>query len=772
MTTPIQITVTAQAQAAQANLSQFFTDLQGNINLARNGLGQLSSELTATGAGIGSNRMALMELGHSARSIAGGLAAGMSPWRLAMMEAPRLTQAFGEANSDLRAKIVRLLPILGGVAAAIGVGVVAWKAFHAEQERIIEQTNQLADAFKELPKVLDQVNAASRAGVLTPADRDRLLGMMGLNVNAGKPITALGPMINPGAATPQYNAQPPARFDMTQLGLPDKFDLQSTQEEMYKLGILVKEIGKDNKPSYFLNPEIAQLEELAKMREQDSVAMASGADKQIAIAKRVHDEQLKTFEEDLAAAENFRQQLLNKLSAAEGNAPLQAAIKTEMAQYDPAKFADMRKQFDQEYANKIADIQQKAQDEKVRQQIESANKAQTQAKADAANDLRSIEDQITAMENKAGELRGQQYQAEYKLRIDAAQQAYFSGEIGEDDYTHHVAEAAAKRAEAEKEYHQALQRTIDLQNQLARGKAENALVAIDQNPNLTEDQKREQSIPVYQEQLGQVNTEIGQQAAVAWNASNINDRLQAQMKLLQLQREQLQLENELRRAQTDGSWQTLYTQNLIKIQNTWGQLKDNLVNGSFREVQDGIRSFASALTSVVLGTKDAGAAFAQMGIQMLASFIEMITEQILWAEVAIPILTALGVLSGGTTAAAGAGVTTAAVVGTITTVTGMMGFAAGGRPPIGVPSIVGENGPEVFVPDVAGTIIPNHQLQSMSIQPGGAAAAPGVSGSDPNIHLVVVNSQEEYRKFMESNAGKKITIHHVGSSKNELGIPQ
>lgn len=34
-------------------------------------------------------------------------------------------------------------------------------------------------------------------------------------------------------------------------------------------------------------------------------------------------------------------------------------------------------------------------------------------------------------------------------------------------------------------------------------------------------------------------------------------------------------------------------------------------------------------------------------------------------------------------------------------------FAAGGTPPVGVPSLVGENGPELFVPRTAGTILPN-----------------------------------------------------------------
>jgi lambda family phage tail tape measure protein len=46
---------------------------------------------------------------------------------------------------------------------------------------------------------------------------------------------------------------------------------------------------------------------------------------------------------------------------------------------------------------------------------------------------------------------------------------------------------------------------------------------------------------------------------------------------------------------------------------------------------------------------------------------------------------------------------------------GLLGgfFADGGEPPVGVPSLVGERGAELFVPRTAGTIIPNNQLSSM-----------------------------------------------------------
>ena len=39
-----------------------------------------------------------------------------------------------------------------------------------------------------------------------------------------------------------------------------------------------------------------------------------------------------------------------------------------------------------------------------------------------------------------------------------------------------------------------------------------------------------------------------------------------------------------------------------------------------------------------------------------------------------------------------------------------LGFANGGRPPVGRPSIVGERGPELFVPSSAGQIIPNNKM--------------------------------------------------------------
>ena len=62
-----------------------------------------------------------------------------------------------------------------------------------------------------------------------------------------------------------------------------------------------------------------------------------------------------------------------------------------------------------------------------------------------------------------------------------------------------------------------------------------------------------------------------------------------------------------------------------------------------------------------------------------------------------------------------------------------MGFANGGSPPVGKPSIVGEKGPELFVPSSSGKIVPNHELGgggSVNVTVNVDASGTDVQGDD------------------------------------------
>lgn len=82
---------------------------------------------------------------------------------------------------------------------------------------------------------------------------------------------------------------------------------------------------------------------------------------------------------------------------------------------------------------------------------------------------------------------------------------------------------------------------------------------------------------------------------------------------------------------------------------------------------------------------------------------------------------------------------------------GLLGFAGGGRPPVSQPSIVGEKGWEMFVPDQAGTILNHDQavqmlagLQSVDLSAPGIPASQfsggaGLSGGAGGSNSVVTN---------------------------------
>ena len=59
-------------------------------------------------------------------------------------------------------------------------------------------------------------------------------------------------------------------------------------------------------------------------------------------------------------------------------------------------------------------------------------------------------------------------------------------------------------------------------------------------------------------------------------------------------------------------------------------------------------------------------------------------------------------------------------------------FANGGKPPVGRPSIVGERGPELFVPSRAGTIVPNHAMGGANVTVNVDASGSSVQGNGPN----------------------------------------
>lgn len=67
-------------------------------------------------------------------------------------------------------------------------------------------------------------------------------------------------------------------------------------------------------------------------------------------------------------------------------------------------------------------------------------------------------------------------------------------------------------------------------------------------------------------------------------------------------------------------------------------------------------------------------------------------------------------------------------------------FADGGDPPVGKVSVVGEKGPELFVPRTAGTIVPNHALAGM-----------GSTTNVTNNYINAIDAKSFEQRLLESN---------------------
>jgi len=124
-------------------------------------------------------------------------------------------------------------------------------------------------------------------------------------------------------------------------------------------------------------------------------------------------------------------------------------------------------------------------------------------------------------------------------------------------------------------------------------------------------------------------------------------------------------------------------------------------------------AMSSAITGLIDGTKTAKEAFGDMFKNIGKAFIDMATKMIAKALM----MKVLGILNPGGGAAAPA----LPKFGP--------GFAEGGRPPLGQISVVGERGPELFVPDSAGTVLSNEQSKAaLDTYSGGNSAAAASSG--------------------------------------------
>lgn len=163
-----------------------------------------------------------------------------------------------------------------------------------------------------------------------------------------------------------------------------------------------------------------------------------------------------------------------------------------------------------------------------------------------------------------------------------------------------------------------------------------------------------------------------------------------------------------------------------KIKTFADQIKD-----FYKTITDLNTQFADAFKSGFQGLEDAILDFTKTGKfsfkDMVTSIVDDLTRIAIKAAIIAPIVNAVTAGFGG---GGGGGGILSSIFGGF--------FAKGGRPDANKASVIGENGPELFIPDTAGRVIPNNKLNQ-----GGSGGNGGgnMSRSEVSININAVDTQ-------------------------------
>jgi tape measure domain-containing protein len=181
---------------------------------------------------------------------------------------------------------------------------------------------------------------------------------------------------------------------------------------------------------------------------------------------------------------------------------------------------------------------------------------------------------------------------------------------------------------------------------------------------------------------------------------------------------------DLFRRQLDPGPIDIITKKVTELKDQLKELTNigNIVANSANVIGD---AFSQSFTDLITGSKSAKEALADF-FKSVGSFFLDLAKQVIAKLIQIAILNAITGLLPGLSGGGGLGGGSGFLQGVnnplnIANSSGFnLGgfFADGGRPPINKPSIVGERGPELFVPFQQGTIVSNEDLQEQMAKAG------------------------------------------------------
>ena len=341
---------------------------------------------------------------------------------------------------------------------------------------------------------------------------------------------------------------------------------------------------------------------------------------------------------------------------------------------------------------------------------------------------------IAALEQKnADELTRKKQEALDKV-VRAMQEEIRTG----DEY-------ARKQEESDKQHTEQILRQEEIQRQISRDNLEAQLKGVSGNPLLSSSQKAAESIPILQQIMAANREGIVEMTAEQEKLDRSSETYWLlQEKIAKSLREQAELQNQMAAASPFAKLQAQVMQMAGAFQ-SWKDATASIGQVGLNSIQTGMSSVATNMTKVIEGTEKWKKALTNIAESVITQLLEGLIQVVEKLLVQLAIDIAIKAVTGGA-------------------------FAEGGRPDVGKVALVGERGPELFVPDSAGTIIPAHQTASILQGRGdaGGFAPQKMPGNTNNFHFW--DARPSPSEYLNSSAGTNHIIQIVRGNRQAIGI--
>ena len=670
MSEPIKIIVTAETEAAAAALRTFLQSTGAGLKAlapaAEHG-GEALQKLRETSL-LAREGMHGLELG--AMTLAGTklpeLAEAVMGVRLALNGTRTVALLFGVTLSEV------LLP-LGLIAAGIGAGALIWNSYSDGEKKAAEEAENLAKELEKIPGLINQINTLQKAGLMGPGTAAELAGIANGSIPLYK--NSAGEFVR--NATERLEVMDSTYGMSPGTGGSHMIDSENTPATTAERNAYVAKLAS-------LNAQQEAVAKLSELEKQASTDRLTGLQKEIA---KINEELAKKNE----------------------------AIETEL---------------------KIAGLAVSGKQYAAAQQAMADNVAVAQQAIHAA-EVKKAEADATAEKKAQAELD--------KLAVGVQKdiEAFMKRNVETEKLISE--EKRRQTAEAQKQ--------AQLQQEISRANIEAKLIAVQGNPFLTNAEKNSQSIPLYQQLALENAQRIAALQTMHDQTSDATAQLEMEKQITELKRQQAELGNKIIEASKPTSFAMSFGAMFAQMSNEAQITYQKLASVFSGVMNTAINSISHGITGLIEGTMTWGqalrsiyndimneiiSAIVSMGVRWMivtltnAAFGHSVQASLLVASLA----TSKALIAANTAPAALAAVATyggalsAAIPVTAIAAAGMAAFADGGRPNPGEVALIGERGPELWIPDAAGTIIPNHKLDSYMSRGGSAAVSGSAAGGD------------------------------------------